>query len=111
MPRSPVPIPTLPRVVVNRFSDQTARICQAVEAAAIAQAGVSPEFARGVTAPMRRALREETPFYPIGMYYFIVAEAGRRHDNVTAAANLAAAQAGGLILKYRDFPGIERDLP
>jgi serine/threonine-protein kinase len=109
MPKSPIPIPTLPRVLQGE-PEQMARACQAVETAAIRLAGVSPEFARGVTGPMRRALRPGTPIYPIGMFYFVVREAGLRHDHQTAAANLAAAQWNGLILRYKNLPGIEGGL-
>ena len=41
------------------------------------------------------------------MYYFVVREAGLGHDRATAAANLAAAQRSGLILRYKDLPGID----
>jgi hypothetical protein len=109
IPRSPIPIPTLPRVLVGD-SDRVARACQAVEAAAIQLAGVSSEFARGVTGPMRRALRGQTPIYPIGMYYFVVREAGLRRDHQTAAANLAAAQRNGVILQFKNLPGIDGGL-
>jgi serine/threonine-protein kinase len=106
-PKSPVPIPTLPRMVLNPQPEQLARVCQAVEATAVSLAGVSPEFARGVTGPLRRVVRRQVPVYPIAMYYFVVREAASKHDSATAAANLAAAQASGAIARYKDLPGIE----
>src|SRR6185295_12893844 len=91
-PKSPVPIPTLPRVLSEPGADQVARACQLVESAAVSLAGVSPEFARGVTGPLRRTLKQQSAIYPIAMYYFVVREAALRHDRATAAANLVAAQ-------------------
>jgi len=105
MPRSPVPIPSLPRVVRDPEPEQLARVCQAVEAAVIALAGVSPGFAIGITGPLRRAAARQAAVYPIGMYYFVVREAGSKHDSVTAAANLASAQSSGAILRFKDLPG------
>jgi serine/threonine protein kinase len=106
-PRSPVPIPRLPRMVSSSDAEQVARACQAVENAAVSLAGVSPEYARGLTGPMRRGVHGGSPVYPIGMYYFVVREAALKHDSATAAANLAAAQSSGALLRFRDLPGIE----
>jgi hypothetical protein len=95
-------------VFVNQDDGQLARVCQAVEAAAVTQAGVSPEFARGATAPLRRALSRQATIYPIAMYYFLVREAALKHDSATAAASLASAHASGAILRFKDLPGIEK---
>jgi hypothetical protein len=105
MPRSPVPLPSLPRVMRDPEPEQLARVCRAVEAAAISLAGVSPEFARGITEPFRRAVTGPATIYPIGMYYFVVREAGSKRDSVTAAANLTFAQSSGAILRFKDLPG------
>jgi hypothetical protein len=105
MPRSPIPLPTLPRVFASADNDQLARVCQQVESATISLAGLSPEFARGITGPMRRQVRPNAPIYPIGMYYFIVREAGLRRDSATAASNLAAAVASGAIVHLKGLPG------
>ncbi len=110
VPKSPVPIPTLPREVVARDGDQLARVCHAVETSAISLAGVSPEFARGITSPLRQRVGGSGAVYPIAMYYFIVREAALKHDNVTAGSNLAAAHVSGLILKLKNLPGVERAL-
>jgi serine/threonine protein kinase len=110
VPKSPVPIPTLPREVVARDGDMLTRVCTAVESTAISLAGVSPEFARGITAPLKRRVGLNAAVYPVAMYYFIVREAALKHDNITAGANLAAAHASGLILKLKNLPGIERAL-
>jgi hypothetical protein len=72
-----------------------ARVCQQVEVAAVSLAGVNPEFARNITAPLRRVARPNTPIYPAAMYYFIVREAAAKHDKQLAAANLAAAHSSG----------------
>jgi eukaryotic-like serine/threonine-protein kinase len=109
-PRSPVPIPALPRVLTDPQPEQVARACQAVESAAVSLAGVSPEFARGVTGPLRRALRPQSAVYPIAMYYFVVREAALKHDSGTAAANLVTAQSNGTLVRFKDLPGIDRGL-
>ena len=70
-------------------------------------AGVSPEFASGVTGVLRRTVRPNATVYPIAMYYFVIREAGAKHDSATAAANLAAAQSNGMLLRLKDLPGIE----
>jgi hypothetical protein len=110
VPKSPVPIPTLPREVVARDGELLARVCAAVEASAISLAGVSPEFARGITGSLRKRVAPNAAVYPIAMYYFIVREAALKHDSVIAATNLANAHSSGLILKLRNLPGVERAL-
>jgi hypothetical protein len=110
MPKAQVPLPVLPRVYVSQDGEALARVCQAVESSVISLAGVSPEFARGITASMRRQVRTNAPIYPIAMYYFIVREAALRRDNATAAANLAAAQSSGTIVHLKDLPGIDKSL-
>jgi serine/threonine-protein kinase len=109
-PRSPVPIPALPRVLIDAPPEQVARACQAVESAAISLAGVSPDFARGVTGPFRRALRPQSAIYPIAMYYFVVREAALKHDSAAAAANLVTGQSNGTLVRFKDLPGIDRGL-
>jgi len=86
----------LPRVYVTENNERLARVCEQVEAAAISLAGVNPSFAHGITVPLRRQVRPNTPIYPVAMYYFVVRESQVR-DRATTAANLAAAQASGLI--------------
>jgi hypothetical protein len=80
---------------VSENSERLARICNQVEAAVVTQAGVSPDFARNITANLRRIVRPNTPIYPAAMYYFIAREAAAKRDRVVAAANLAAAQSSG----------------
>jgi eukaryotic-like serine/threonine-protein kinase len=106
-PKDPVPIPSLPRSYASADPAQVGRVCQLVERAAVNLAAVSPEYARGLTGVLQRSLRPGSPIYPIAMYYFVVREAGLGHDQATAASNLAAAQRSGLILRYKDLPGIE----
>jgi serine/threonine protein kinase len=91
------PAPSLPRVYVTEDSERLARVCAQVESSAISLAGVSPEFARGITVPLRRQVRPNTPIYPMAMYYFVVREAAQRRDKHTAAANLADAHSTGQI--------------
>jgi hypothetical protein len=110
MPKASVPPPSLPRVYISQDGEGLARVCHAVESAVVSLAGVSPEFARGITAPMRRQVRTNAPVYPIAMYWFIVREAGLRRDSVTAAANLAAAQSSGTIVHLKDLPGIDKSM-
>lgn len=109
-PKSPIPVPTLPRVYVAKDGAQLARVCAAVEQALVSQAGVTPAFARGITAPIRRSVGTNAELYPVAMYYFIVREAGLQHDNQTAAANLASAHGSGVLLKLKNLPAIERAL-
>jgi serine/threonine protein kinase len=94
---APVPAPSLPRVYVTEDSERLARVCQQVESAVISLAGVRPDYARGITTQLRRQVRPNTPIYPMAMYYFVIREAAQKRDRATAAANLAAAHASGLI--------------
>jgi eukaryotic-like serine/threonine-protein kinase len=110
MPKSQIPPPSLPRVYVSQDGEGMARVCHAVESAVMTLAGVSPEFARGITVPMRRQVRTNAPIYPIAMYYFIVREAALRKDSATAAGDLAAAQSSGTIVHLKDLPGVDKGL-
>jgi serine/threonine protein kinase len=110
MPRSPIPRPTLPRVVAITDAEQAAKVCQMVELLVVSRAGVSSQFARGITASLRRQLGTGKKISPVAMYYFIVREAALRHDSVAASNNLSAAQADGSLLKLKDLPAVERDL-
>jgi serine/threonine protein kinase len=110
MPRSPVPRPTLPRDHFAENAEEVSRVCQLVEDAAVSQGGVSPEFARGITGPLRRSLGGGGQMYGVAMYYFVIREASLQHDSRTAAENLVAAQSKGLLLRLKDLPGNDRDL-
>jgi hypothetical protein len=110
MPRSPIPKPTLPREYTAYNAEQVGRVCQLVESAAVSLGGVSPEFSRDITGPFRRALGGGGEVYGIAMYYFIIREASLQHDSKTAAENLAAAQAKGLLPRLKNLPGNDRDL-
>ena len=48
--------------------------------------------------------------YPVAMYYFLVREAALQRDNRTAAADLANAQASGMLVNFRDLPAFDRPL-
>jgi serine/threonine-protein kinase len=110
MPKSPVPKPTLPRDHLAENSEEVSRVCQLVEDAAVSLGGVSPEFAHGITGPLRRSLAGGGEMYGVAMYYFIIREASLQHDSKTAAEGLAAAQSKGLLLRLKDLPGNDRDL-
>jgi serine/threonine protein kinase len=107
MPKSPIPKPRLPRAAEAETSDEITHLCQQVEAVTIFTGGVSPEFARGITQPLRRALGGQGKIYPVAMYYFIIREASLRHDNKSAAQALVAAHSDGFLLKLRDLPAVE----
>jgi hypothetical protein len=102
-----IPIPTLPRVYLADDPDELTRICRAVESAAVRVAGLDAGFARGATDRLCQAVPAHAPIYPIAMYYFLVREAALGHDAATAATNLEAAHASGIIVRYKDLPGIE----
>jgi serine/threonine protein kinase len=108
--RKSVPKPTLPRSVQAADADQVARTCAAVESSVVSVAGISADFARGITGPLRRIMGSNAEIYPVAMYYFIVRESALNHDKSTAAANLAAAYSNGSLLKFKNLPAIERDL-
>src|SRR5262249_30277796 len=107
MPKSPVPKPTLPRDPSPKTPEEVAKVCSLVESAVITQAGVTPEFARGITGQLRRALGGGGQMYAVAMYYFIGREASLQHDKKTAAGNLAAAQSNGFLLKLKNLPANE----
>jgi hypothetical protein len=109
-PRSPVPKPTLPRVFQAKDPDRLNQVFNVVESATISLAGVTPEYARGITGPLRRLMGANAEVYPVAIYYFIVREAALKHDKKTAAGNLASAYSNGLILKFKNLPAIEQNL-
>ena len=89
-PKDQVPVPRLARTQEARSGEELARLFAQIETQTVTLAGLTPEFAQGVTGPLRRALetRGQMVTYPAGVYYFIVAEAARGHDKRTAAQNL-----------------------
>jgi serine/threonine-protein kinase len=91
-PKAKIPAPHLPRMHEAKSADELARMCGAVEAETVSLAGVSPEFAKGITASLRGALGgRSAQIYPEAMYYFIVTEAARGRDKKTASLNLLTA--------------------
>ena len=99
-------MPRLPRTHESRDAAELGRLFSTIENEAVGQAGVSPEFARGVTGPLRRLLegRRQLVTYPVGVYYFIVSEAARGHDKRTAAQNLIANHENEGIRKLSALP-------
>jgi hypothetical protein len=104
--KASVPRPALPRVYLARDTDDLLRISEMVESQVVSLAGVSREYAAGITGPLRRLVRGNAEVYPVAMYYFIIREAGLHHDVAEAAAALAAAHANGAILRFRDLPAV-----
>jgi hypothetical protein len=106
-PPAKVPPPTLPRAYVPSDAADLHRVCARVESSVIALAGVSPEFAHGITGRLQAAAAPTGEVYPVAMYYFIVREAALNHDSGTAAAGLAAAHRDQRILRLKDLPAVE----
>lgn len=77
-------------------------MCARIEAAAVSLARVSPEYAHGITEPLRRQLGKGEQIYPAAMYVFIVREAGFKHDKATAAARLVTALRDGQMLRLKE---------
>jgi hypothetical protein len=92
-PNAQIPSPTLPRAYDAKDAADIQRACRIIEKQVIVLAGVSPDFATGVTSALQSSLGS-TPsrLYPVAMYYLIVIEAGRGHDKKTAAQALLAMQ-------------------
>jgi serine/threonine-protein kinase len=111
-PRSMIPAPHLPRLHQAGDAAELARACSLIEQEVITRAGVSAEYARGITASLRQALADEYPveIYPVGMYYFIITEAARGHTKGAAAANLTANHKSGRVRKLNALPNQERTL-
>ena len=105
-PKEHVPVPRLPRTQEARDAEDLARLLTQIEKETVALAGVTPEFAVGVTGPLRRALeaRRQMVTYPVGVYYFIVAEAARGHDKRTTAQNLVTSHQNEGIRKLSALP-------
>jgi hypothetical protein len=110
-PKAMIPAPHLPRSYQASDGQDLARICQLVESETVSQAGVTAEFARGVTAPLRRALGGAggVRISPSAIYYFIVTEAGRGHDKRTAAQRLLSAESE-LMHRLSTLPALQPKL-
>jgi serine/threonine-protein kinase len=111
-PNATFPGPRLPRTYQVRDGQDLSRVCEIVESETVVRAGVSPEFASGVTVPLRRALASEgnVRISPSAIYYFIISEAGQGHDKRTAGQNLLAAQRSEVMRKLSALPAIDRKL-
>lgn len=101
-----IPVPHLPRVQTVASDAELARVFSAVEGQVITRAGIAPDFARGITAALRRVLPdgERHELYPVAMYYFLVREAALGHTRLEASQNLARAQGNQELLLLRDLP-------
>jgi serine/threonine protein kinase len=111
-PKAQIPPPRLPREYSATGSSDIARVFRIVEGQAVSLAGVSPEFASGVTGALQRAIGNRTAtLYPVALYYFIVSEAGRGHDKRTAAgALLSMRDDSPLRAKMSTLPAHEQSL-
>jgi serine/threonine protein kinase len=88
-PNDRIPSPTLPRQYDAKDAADLQRACRIIEKQVMVLAGVSPDFANGVTTPLQRVIGEGGGrLYPVAMYYLIVIEAGRGHDKKTAGQAL-----------------------
>ena len=106
-PPAKLPPPALPRVYVPADGAELRRMCARVESTVTSLAGVSPEYARGITGRMQAVAAAGAEIYPVAMFYFIVREAALKHDSATAANGLAAAHRDGRILRLKDLPAVE----
>jgi serine/threonine-protein kinase len=104
-PSKNIPYPSLPRTRSGAPRD-LAVVLRQVEAQAVSLAGVSPEFASGVTGSLLNALgdRSEATIYPGALYYLLVREAALSHDKDTAARALKEAHLGGGLRPLLDLP-------
>lgn len=111
-PRSPIQQPHLPKTYNARDVDEITRVFRIIENEAVAQAGITPEFARGITDSVRNAISGQggSQIYPVAMYYMIVREAARGVDNRAAAENLVSMVRSGAVMKFKDLPSIDRAL-
>lgn len=93
-----LPQPALPRSYTPSSPADLDHMLTQVEDETV-KAGCSLEFARGITAPLNRALqgRSAAVIYPWAMYYFIVREAGLGQEKQAAAAHLAEAHNRGFV--------------
>ena len=108
-PKPKIPVPKLPRSLVTRGPEDLARVCQQVEREVVS-AGVTPAFASGVTTLYASAMGGRTDFevYPVGLYYFIIREAGLGHDKATAARNLVGSHLDQSIRRFSALPARDR---
>jgi hypothetical protein len=108
-PKAKIPVPKLPRSLVTRGPEDLARVCQQVEREVVS-AGVSPAFASGVTTLYASAMggRTDLEVYPVGLYYFIIREAGLGHDKATAARNLVGSHLDQSIRRFSALPARDR---
>jgi hypothetical protein len=104
-PKAKIPVPRLPRSFLTRGPEDLAEACQRVEREVL-HAGVTPAFASGVTALLVGALggRPGVEISPVGLYYFIIREAGLGHDKATAARALVASHLDQSIRRYSSLP-------
>jgi serine/threonine protein kinase len=88
----PAPLPLVTSIV---DAGHLARVCQQVEEALAARAGVPADYARGITATLRQRVAAGAKVYPSAMYSFVIRQHAAGRDRATVSAALAAAQAEG----------------
>jgi tRNA A-37 threonylcarbamoyl transferase component Bud32 len=109
-PRATVPRPALPRMTTVRGEDDLQRIFTAVEQETL-EAGCSPDFSRGITSGLARALagQRSAEVYPAAMYYFIVNQAALGREKRVAEQELRRAQGTGILRALMTrLPGDDR---
>ncbi len=105
-PKSPVPAPRLAKEYQSNSRSGHARVLKQAEEEAISVAGVSPNYARGITARLLNILAQKgfTKTCPSCIYYFIVREAALGNDNDVASRNLVAMYRSGQISRLQQLP-------
>jgi serine/threonine protein kinase len=91
-PFSTAPLPLVTSIV---DSAHLARMCQQVEDALIARAGLPADYARGITMTLRQRVSAGAKVYPSAMYSFVIRQHAAGRDRATVSAALVAAQAEG----------------
>jgi hypothetical protein len=95
----------LPKVYTAQGPDDLQRILTSVEQETL-KAGCSPDFSRGITAAVYRALaaQRSAEVFPAAMYYFIVTEAALGREKKVAEQELRHAHSSGIVRALNRLP-------
>jgi Protein kinase domain len=102
-PHNPVLKPALPKEYVARGPADLQSMAERIEAAAVG-AGVSREYAEGITRELQAALAPGETTYPAAIYYYIVREAALGFDRAHASKELLLAHRNGQLHRMRNLP-------
>jgi hypothetical protein len=107
-----IPVPRLPTGYAARDAGDVKRVLEIVENEVITLAMIKPAFVDGITDQLARqfATTQRPYLHPSAIYYAIIAEAGQRHGNKTAAKNLLVSYRDGTIARYAKLPAKKRSL-